>query len=112
MAKYPRSRRLRKKLHLDEFKELGFYVEIEFKEPLAGAVGKELLIAFVEGAIESRGLIYGGGLECGFVCKAGGGSATEEDRSAVQQWLLARSEFASVTVQELTDAWYGSLTAN
>lgn len=31
MAKYPRSRRLRKKLHLVEFKELGFYVESELK---------------------------------------------------------------------------------
>lgn len=112
MAKYPRSRRLRKKLHLDEFKELGFYVKTKLKVPLAGTPEEELLIAFVEGVIESRGLIYGGGLECGFVCKADGGSATEEDRSAVQQWLQARSAFTSVTVQELIDAWYGSLTAN
>lgn len=106
MAKYPRSRRLRKKLYLDEFKELGFYVETEFKAPLAGTSEEELLIAFVESAIEFRGLIYGGGLQSGFVCKAGRGSATEEDRSAVQQWLQARSEFTSVTVQELSDAWY------
>jgi uncharacterized protein YggL (DUF469 family) len=87
-------------------------VKSELKEPLAGAAGEELLIAFIESVIEFRGLIYGGGLESGFVCKAGRGCATEEDRSAVQQWLQARSEFTSVTVQELTDAWYGSLTAN
>lgn len=111
MAKHPRSRRLRKKLHLDEFKELGFDVEAELKEPLAGTAEEELLIAFVEGVIESRGLIYGGGLQCGYVCKAGGGSATDEDRAAVRDWLQGRAEFASVTVRELSDAWYGSLTA-
>lgn len=111
MAKNSRSRRLRKKLHLEEFQELGFDVEAELKETLAGAAEEELLIAFIDGVIEPRGLIYGGGVACGFVCKAGGGSATEEDRSAVQQWLQARSEFTSVTVCELSDAWHGSLTA-
>lgn len=110
MAKYSRSRRLRKKLHLDEFQELGFDVETELKGPLAGTAEEELLIAFIEGVIEPRGLIYGGGVACGYVCKAGGGSATDEDRSAVQAWLQARSEFTSVTVRELSDAWYGSLT--
>jgi uncharacterized protein YggL (DUF469 family) len=111
MAKYPRSRRLRKKLHLDEFQELGFDVEAELKEPLVGTAEEELLIAFVGEAIEPRGLIYGGGLTCGYACKAGGGSATDEDRLAVQAWLQARPEFASVTIKELSDAWYGSLTA-
>jgi len=111
MAKYPRSRRLRKKLHLDEFQELGFDVEAELKEPLVGTAEEELLIAFIEGVIEPRGLIYGGGVVCGYVCKAGGGSATDDDRAAVRDWLQARSEFASVTVRELSDAWYGSLTA-
>lgn len=111
MAKYPRSRRLRKKLHLDEFQELGFDVETVLKEPLVGAAEENLLIAFIEEVIEPRGLIYDGGLTCGYACKAGGGSATDEDRSAVRDWLQARAEFASVTVQELSDAWYGSLTA-
>lgn len=111
MAKYPRSRRLRKKLHLDEFQELGFDVETVLKEPLAGPAEESLLIAFVEGVIESRGLIYGGSVTCGYVCKAGGGSATEEDRAAVRGWLEARDEVASVTVKELSDAWYGALTA-
>lgn len=111
MAKNSRSRRLRKKLHLEEFQELGFDVEAEFKEIQTGAAEEELLIAFIDGVIEPRGLIYGGGVACGFVCKAGGGSATEEDRSAVQKWLQARSEFTSVTVYELSDAWYGSLCA-
>lgn len=111
MAKYPRSRRLRKKLHLDEFQELGFDVEAELKEPLTGNAEEGLLIAFIERVIEPRGLIYGGGAACGFVCKAGGGSATNEDRVAVQEWLQARPEFTAVTVRELSDAWYGSLTA-
>jgi uncharacterized protein YggL (DUF469 family) len=64
MAKNSRSRRLRKKLHLDEFQELGFDVEVEFNETLAGAAEEELLIAFIEGVIEPRGLIYGGGVAC------------------------------------------------
>lgn len=111
MAKCPRSRRLRKKLHLDEFQELGFDVKTVLKEPFFGTAEEELLIAFIEEAIESRGLIYGGGVGCGYVCKAGGGSATDDDRAAVRDWLQARSEFASVTVRALSDAWYGSLTA-
>lgn len=111
MAKHPRSRRLRKKLHLDEFQELGFDVETVIKEPLVGTAEEELLIAFIEEAVEPRGLIYGGGLACGYVCKAGGGSATDEDRAAVRDWLQGRAEFSSVTVRELSDAWYGSLTA-
>lgn len=110
MAKYPRSRRLRKKLHLDEFQELGFDVEITLKAPLAGTAEEELLIAFIEGVIEPRGLIYGGGMVFGYVCKAGGGSATEEDRIAVKDWLQARDEVASVVAKELSDAWYGNLT--
>lgn len=111
MAKNPRSRRLRKKLHLDEFQELGFDVESTLKEPLADTAEFDLLVAFVEGVIEPRGLIYGGGLSCGYVCKAGGGSATDEDRAAVREWLQARAEVASVVVKELSDAWYASLTA-
>lgn len=111
MAKHPRSRRLRKKLHLDEFQELGFDIETELKSTLDDNAEEALLIAFVEGVIEPRGLIYGGSLACGYVCKAGGGSATEEDRAAVRDWLQARAEFASVTVHELSDAWYASMTA-
>lgn len=111
MAKHQRSRRLRKKLHLDEFQELGFDIETELKEPLVGNAEEELLIGFVEGVIEPRGLIYGGGVTCGYVCKAGGGSATDEDRTAVRAWLQARAEFSSVTVHGLSDAWYASLTA-
>ena len=111
MSKHHRSRRLRKKLHLNEFQELGFDIETALKESLIGDAEEALLIAFVEGVIEPRGLIYGGGPTCGYICKAGGGSATDEDRAAVRDWLQARSEFASVTVHDLSDAWYASLTA-
>lgn len=111
MAKHQRSRRLRKKLHLDEFQELGFEIETVLKAPLVGDVEEALLVAFVEGVIEPRNLIYGGGLTAGYVCKAGRGSASDEDRAAVRSWLEARAEFSSVTVHELSDAWYSTLTA-
>ncbi|MCK7499416.1 MAG: YggL family protein [Comamonadaceae bacterium] len=90
---------------------MGFDVETELKAPLAGDAEEQLLIAFIEEVIEPRGLIYGGSVDCGYVCKAGGGSVTEEDRSTVKQWLESRSEFSAVTVRELSDAWYASLTA-
>lgn len=109
MAKYPRSRRLRKKLHLDEFQELGFDVEASLKAPLAGQAEEDLLLALIEGLIEPRGLIYGGGVSYGYVCKAGGGSATEADRLAVKEWFESRPEYASVTVFDLSDAWYVGL---
>lgn len=101
----PRSRRLRKKLHRGEFKELGFDVDFSFREELTEAEIDRFFDDLIGELIVPAGLIYGGSSE-GFVCRATPGSVTEEERSAVRQWLEARPELRKVEIGPLVDAWY------
>lgn len=96
--------RQRKKLHLGEYKELGFNLEITLNDGISGAAETALFEAFIE-LIEGRRLMCGGSLSYVFVCRDSRGDATEEDRTAVREWLTARPEVASVVVGELADAW-------
>lgn len=98
-----RSRRLRKKLHVDEFREDGFHLRVVLRA-LSAAEADRFWDAFLAEAIEARGLTYGGGEE-GFVA-ALRGSATEADRDAVRDWLAARPEVVSAAIGPLVDAWY------
>ena len=91
-------KRLRKKKHLGEFKELGFEVRGDLRPGLCG----NDLEAFVDrliDVVEARSLAFGGGagrddkLE-GFVTRAGRGSATEEDRAALAAFLDGDKEIA------------------
>jgi uncharacterized protein YggL (DUF469 family) len=101
-----RSRRLRKKLRVDEFQEFGFDVTIE----LAGAMARdteELFIdAFLAEVLESKALGYAGWVRGGFIVPVERGTATEQDREDVRKWMEARSEVASIEVGPLRDAWY------
>jgi uncharacterized protein YggL (DUF469 family) len=104
-------KRLLKKKHLGEFKELGF----EVRGGLCPGLSGNDLEAFVDGLIdivEARSLAFGGGagrddkLE-GFVTRAGRGSATEEDRAALAAFLDGAAEIARHEVRALRDAWHG-----
>lgn len=99
-----RSRRLRKKLHVDEFRELGFHLRFAFAEHVDPLARLRFWDAFLAEAIEARKLTYGGA-ETGFVA-AERGSATEDDRRHVREWLAARAEPGVVEVGPLVDAWY------
>jgi uncharacterized protein YggL (DUF469 family) len=101
-----RSRRLRKKLHIGEFKEEGFEVNFRFCAGLTSEEQVEVLMKFITEAIESRALLFGGG-ENGFVTKSGRGSTTEADRKAVASWLEHNPFIEQVQVGENEDAWYG-----
>ena len=101
-----RSRRLRKKLHIGEFKEEGFEVNFRFKVGLTHEEQLETLMKFITEAIESRNLLFGGG-ENGYITKVGRGSTTEEDRKAVGSWLASCTSIEQVQVRENEDAWYG-----
>ncbi len=103
-----RSRRLRKKLCVDEFQELGFELNLEFKEDLSD----EAIDAFLDEAMDANGLDYVGGDDFGLVCKADRGSVTEEQRAAVQAWLKGRSELTKIEVSPLLDAWYPEKPVN
>ena len=98
-----RSRRLRKKLHVDEFREDGFHVRLVLRT-LSAAEADRFWDDFLAEAIEARGLTYGGG-EQGFVA-ALRGSATEADRAAIRDWLAACPEVASAEIGPLVDEWH------
>lgn len=101
-----RSRRLRKKLCVDEFQELGFELNLGFKEGLDDDAIDAFLDAFLIEAMDANGLDYVGGDDYGLVCLANRGSVTEEQRATVEAWLNARDELTSVEVSPLLDAWY------
>lgn len=101
-----RSRRLRKKLCVDEFQELGFELNLEFKQDLDDQTINAFLDAFLKSAMEANGLGYVGGDDFGLVCLDKRGSVSEEQRAAVEAWLKGRSELTEVSVSPLIDVWY------
>ena len=101
-----RSRRLRKKLCVDEFQELGFELNLDLKDDLSVEEIDTFLDQFILQALEANGLDYVGGEDFGLVCLAERGSVSEEQRAAVESWLNGRSELSKVEVSPLVDAWY------
>ncbi|MCP5078102.1 MAG: DUF469 family protein [Psychromonas sp.] len=104
-----RSRRLRKKLYIDEFSVYGFEIIITFAD-----FDENTFDAFLDEMvdfIESRNLIIGGGggvdeFEAFVSSNERYGSASEDDRNAVSNWLEGRSVVQSVEVSDLVDANY------
>lgn len=107
-----RSRRLRKKLCVDEFQEVGFELLLEFREDLEAEAVEAFTEAFLAQAIGGNGLIFVGCDEFGMVCLAKRGSVNAEQRAAVEAWLQGRGELASFKVGELVDAWYPDRAIN
>ncbi|ARU89071.1 YggL family protein [Pseudomonas sp. M30-35] len=101
-----RSRRLRKKLCVDEFQELGFELNLNFKDDLTDEVIDAFLDQFLSQAMEGNGLGYVGGDDYGLVCLDERGSVSEEQRASVEAWLKGRDELADFTVSPLLDVWY------
>lgn len=106
-----RSRRLRKKLCVDEFQELGFELSFTYAADLSDEAYETFLDDLL-GEIEARGLIYSGCDEYGFVCLAKRGSVSDEQRQALEAWLKGRKELAGFQVGELVDAWYPGMPIN
>lgn len=106
-GKKNRSRRLRKKLHVGEFKELGF--GFYTFGPIEDATVEEdnaLCDRFIQQLIVPRGLSLSGSVDSGYVTTAKAGSATNEDRTALRNWLLMQPEIDSVCITKLQDVWY------
>lgn len=101
-----RSRRLRKKLCVDEFQELGFELTFDFREGLSEAELDAFVESFLRDAIEANGLGYVGGEDYGFVCLGRRGSVSEEQRAQVEAWLKGRSELKDSSISPLLDVWY------
>jgi hypothetical protein len=104
-------KRLRKKLRRGEFTEYAFDVQYSLEAGMSAVAVEEFLDRFLEHAIEAHNLSCGGGGQGAgwdfLVTKAGRGSPTEEQRSAVDAWLAAQPEVRSYTVGQSVDAWYG-----
>jgi uncharacterized protein YggL (DUF469 family) len=100
-----RSRRLRKKLHTGEFRELGFELALHLDRDLDASADDAFWDAFIVECIEGRGLSYGGSTT-GYITRAGHGSASAEDREAVRAWLAQRTELAGFELGPLDDVWY------
>lgn len=93
------NKRLRKKKHLGKFQELGF--DIGFT--LVSGCDEDAFIDRLIEAVEARGLMIGGN----FVARHRG-SATQEDRAALREFL-AQAPVITFRVYDLRDAWYGYL---
>ena len=106
-------KRLRKKKRVGEFQELGFELGFEIDATLSEEERNELLVAFIEDAIEANGLQFGGGGDSGGEWKGFSainkkrGSATESHRESVRIWLEKNSKITKFWVGELRDACYG-----
>ncbi|MAG76544.1 MAG: hypothetical protein CL811_07260 [Colwelliaceae bacterium] len=103
-----RNRRLRKKLRVDEFQELGFDVAWRLADDTTDEQVDDFLSRFFAEVIEPNGLGYGGEgdtLWHGLICTQKLGKCTDEHRAAVEKWLKDNGVVA-VSVSELYDVWW------
>jgi len=104
-----KSRRLRKKLYLDEFAVSGFEFTCNLSVTEEGF--DTLLDQFLE-LIDERELCMGGGggtkSFSAFICSDHRyGSATNQDRAEIELWLKSKENISNVIVGQLVDANYG-----
>jgi uncharacterized protein len=103
-----RSRRLRKKMHIDEFQELGFSVQWTFPEGTDVNVIDKTVDAFIDEVIEANGMAFDGSgyLQWeGLLCLQEIGHCTDDHRKLVVKWLEAR-QLKNVETSELFDIWW------
>src|SRR5438132_13115934 len=104
-------KRLRKKLHQGEFAEYGFSIWFRFNQELTEEESDRLMDRFLDELIEANRLQFGGGGNGkewdGVVALAGRGSAREEHRQLVSDWLESQSAIAEFRIGDLQDVWYG-----
>ena len=103
-----RSQRLRKKLRVDEFQEIGFDIAWTFADDITGEAIDDFIDTFFAEIIEPNDLGFGGEgdtLWHGLVCTRDIGKCTETHRTEVEKWLLANGAVAA-TISELYDVWW------
>lgn len=103
-----RNRRIRKKLRVDEFQELGFDVAWVFKQDITSDEINTFIDKFVDEIIEPNQLGFGGqgGLSwLGLICTKQIGKCTEAHREQVEKWLN-NNGVSEVSVSGLYDVWW------
>ncbi|RKS87220.1 hypothetical protein DES39_0439 [Orbus hercynius] len=106
-----RSRRLKKKLHIEEFKELGFTLSWSFSEGTDAATLDNVVDQFIREAVVPNGLAYEGSGYLnwqGLVCTQKLGNCTEEHRKIVTDWLNNHG-LKDVKASQLVDIWWDEL---
>lgn len=103
-----RSRRLRKKLYLDEFATTGFDLDLEFAQDMDADQLDAFIAEFMDGAIDANDLAFQGSAcaetIAGVVIRTGRyDSVTPEQRQAVADWLTAHAAVKACECGELTD---------
>lgn len=104
-------RRVRKKLHVGEFQELGFEIRCLFIPDFSDNAFNAFIDEFMTQAIESQGLSFGGGGDTtrwgGFITLNRRGSLSDEHRTKVSTWLASKAAVREYQIGQLVDAWYG-----
>ena len=96
-----RTRRLRKKLRIGEFREFGFELAMQ----LVPNADDEFWDDFIVECIERRGLSFGGA-DTGYLTRAGRGSVSPDDRLEVGEWLAQRVDVSAYELGPLEDVWH------
>lgn len=100
-----RSRRLRKKMHIEEFQEVGFSVAWRFPEGTSVEQIDQDVDAFINEVIEPNKLAFDGSGYLaweGLICTQEVGKCTEEHQALVRKWLEDH-KLEDVRVSELFD---------
>ena len=103
-----RSRRLRKKMHIEEFQEVGFSVAWRFPEGTSVDQIDQDVDAFINEVIEPNKLAFDGSGYLaweGLICTQEVGKCTEEHQALVRKWLEDH-KLEDVRVSELFDVWW------
>lgn len=103
-----RNNRLRKKLRVDEYQELGFDIGFKLADDSDSETIDTFMNKFFDEAIEPNGLGFGGEgdtLWHGLICTQKLGKCTEEHRSIVEKWLIDNGA-TTVSVSALYDVWW------
>lgn len=106
MAKH--NRRLRKKLHLGEFQELGFSVNWAFAEGTSKEKINEVVDRFIKDGVEANGLLFEGyGLLNweGIICLREIGHCTAEHQQMISKWL-EKEGLQDIKISEIYDIWW------
>ncbi len=105
-------KRIRKKLNLGEFQETGF--EITWKpQDLSEADFDKFIEEFLD-AIESRGLVFGGGCSGentweGIIARNKRYSSPDAaDMEFISNWFKSRTDIQEFTLGHEIDLWYAS----
>ncbi|QBH95405.1 DUF469 domain-containing protein [Limnobaculum zhutongyuii] len=105
---HQRSRRLRKKMRIDEFQEIGFLISWAFPEGTVVEKIDATIDNFINDVFEAHDLSFEGGGYLkwdGLVCLQKIGKCTEEHRGIVTNWLEDKG-MLDVKASELMDINY------